>query len=118
MIFRILIATIAYCTLLSCSTAHKAKILKNWVGHNKNDLVWVWGAPTRTYSDGAGGEVLLYVERRGVYAGTAWDIYRATYFYVGRDGEIYHTLVKNSKDRSQRINIESSTAKQSVAIPQ
>jgi hypothetical protein len=97
---RILITAITCCALLSCSTARNTKILKNWIGHTKNDLIWVWGPPVRTDSDGAGGEVLQY-EERNAGSDNSWNIYRITYFYVGHDGEIYHTLVKNSKKPSQ-----------------
>ena len=35
-------------------------VMQAWVGHHQGDLIQSWGPPTRTTSDGRGGEILVY----------------------------------------------------------
>ncbi len=71
--------------------------MASWVGRSSNELILVWGAPTRENSDGAGGVVLTYeqyVPRQAVFVPGAGNIMMGGYtrtrqFYVRPDGTIY-----------------------------
>ncbi len=56
-----LLATIAVVVLSGCMTPEKMNALMgSWMGHNLNDLIASWGPPSRTMSDGQGGQILIY----------------------------------------------------------
>lgn len=38
--------------------------MASWLGHPANELVMAWGPPTRVFSDGRGGHVLVYAQQR------------------------------------------------------
>jgi hypothetical protein len=52
-VFAILVFTFVQCGSTS-------KIMASWVGHTKAELYQSWGPPTRTTSDGQGGEIAIY----------------------------------------------------------
>lgn len=43
----------------------EVKTLNSWMGYHKSKLIASWGAPSRTASDGKGGEVLVFENRHG-----------------------------------------------------
>ena len=82
------------------------KVMESWTGSHQSDLIASWGPPTRTASDGKGGEVLIYEAYvdLGQTPGTAyvdpWGNVRYTAprqngytrvreFYVDQNGIIY-----------------------------
>lgn len=72
--------------------------MQSWNGHTSQDLILQWGPPSRTTTDGAGGEVLVYEFWRPVnrafvpYAGWVqtggYTAVRS--FYVNASGVIYN----------------------------
>ena len=82
------------------------KAMASWVGHHKSELFQVWGPPQQIHSDGAGGEILVYIENisLGQTPGKVKQDYYGNYtyttpqqksynrsrmFYVNPDGIIY-----------------------------
>ena len=73
------------------------KIMDSWMGATKHSLILSWGPPSRTASDGDGGEVLVYAYSGysnsiplldGQYLpAQSWYDYRI--FYVSSEGKIY-----------------------------
>jgi hypothetical protein len=43
----------------------EVKALNSWMGSHKSKLIASWGVPSRTASDGKGGEVLVFENRQG-----------------------------------------------------
>lgn len=101
------------CALLILSGCLPTKALNSWLGHHKSELIRTWGPPTRTASDGAGGEILIY--EQGVYTGqvpgqmygngyggtsytapvqTGYN--RVRMFYCDKDGKVYMWKAKGS----------------------
>jgi hypothetical protein len=67
--------------------------MKSWVGRTANDLILELGPPTRTTSDGKGGQVLIYggeqvirTNRNGAVYSTRESVRE---YYVNEDGIIY-----------------------------
>lgn len=90
---------------LSCETTKQTEASKNdeikkaldsWKGSHKSKLIQSWGAPTRTASDGNGGEILIY-EQSPKTAGTlVYGFYiektvsNYTEMYADKNGIIYY----------------------------
>lgn len=49
---------------LSTGCASIDKTMQSWVGHSANDLIASWGPPQQVFSDGQGGQVLVYTQVR------------------------------------------------------
>ena len=80
--------TIAFLVVAFGCTSRK-KILNSWIGSTKQNLIYSWGPPARTESDGDGGEILIYARQIYIpqYRMNYWD-YKMMYCH--KDGEIYH----------------------------
>lgn len=99
----------------SCKTtsfAQKEKtMMDSWLGHTKAELLQSWGPPTKTDSDGQGGEILTYDKTvtLGQTPGTVYGngngginytrpnnnvVTRSRMFYVNQQGKIYHWLAQ------------------------
>jgi hypothetical protein len=50
-------------SLVGC-TNQIDKSLESWVGHDVNELIASWGPPSRSFSDGKGGQIFVYTETR------------------------------------------------------
>lgn len=61
----------------------------SWKGNTKQELIKSWGPPTKTSSDGSGGEILTYIRTMqfsfGYYIGN-------NHFYIDKTGKIYHVV--------------------------
>ena len=108
----ILFLTVCALTVLtSCKTTSFAtkekEAMDSWMGSQKSALILSWGPPTRTESDGNGGEILVYDKaiNLGQTAGTVYNngyggvnytsptsntVVRMRMFYVDSTGKIYH----------------------------
>ena len=80
-----LIAVIGFvCTLLLVGCISPGKAMQSWVGHHQSALIASWGPPTRTTSDGKGGQILIYEEyvNLGQTAGTIQRDFSDQYSYT------------------------------------
>jgi hypothetical protein len=84
------------------------KAMNSWLGSKKSTLILQWGPPTRTQSDGDGGQILIYdsspmsfqekpgrIYRNqngsiGYTSPTSSTVVRMRMFYVRENGQIYH----------------------------
>ena len=55
---------------------------KQWMGHNKAELIRAWGPPISVHSDRQGGTVLYYHRGDG-------DSQAIVYMYAHQDGTLY-----------------------------
>lgn len=55
---KILLLLLLSLTVMGCATVNNE--MQSWVGHPKSELIAQWGYPTRTGSDGKGGEILVW----------------------------------------------------------
>ncbi len=46
--------------LCSCASLNPSKTMQSWVGSQYSELMMSRGPPTRTTSDGQGGQILIY----------------------------------------------------------
>jgi hypothetical protein len=98
--------------LAGCASTRIKETMDSWLGHSKTELYANWGAPSRSTSDGAFGEILVYDEGRNYLAPTPGRIgsgsasistttyqrvaYTRTYqFFVNENGKIYRWIVRN-----------------------
>jgi hypothetical protein len=72
-------------TFLSCTP--QKEVFNSWIGHEKKELILSWGPPTRTTSDGNGGEVLIYSNQYSYNYQAYW--YHKM-MYVNGSNKIYH----------------------------
>ena len=78
--------------------------MDTWIGSNKQRLILKWGPPNRTASDGADGEVLIYVDSRyNPY--NRYIIYDYRMMYAHADGEIYYWKTRSSATPPQQIDV-------------
>lgn len=91
-------------SLVSCTTQKELQkqkddkeraIYDSWLQHPKSELIRSWGAPTRTVTDGQGGEILIYETSRkiaNVIYGTYMERTITNYkeMFVNSSGIIYH----------------------------
>jgi hypothetical protein len=85
----------------SCSSSHKAEDAKEdkrfnaWLHHSKSELVKKWGEPDSIFTDGKGGEILLYKEALD-YKSVMDERYTGLQFsfkkemFINRDSLIYN----------------------------
>jgi hypothetical protein len=83
------------CTTSKQIEAKETEALNSWIGSTKARLIQSWGAPTRTESDGQGGEILVYEDSRkiaNVVYGTYMEKTISNYkeMFVNTNGKIYH----------------------------
>jgi hypothetical protein len=67
--------------------------MDSWIGITKQQLLLKWGAPSSTYSDSAGSEILTYVKANGIpdlFMGGTLRINHTYSFYIDSSGKIYH----------------------------
>ncbi len=96
--------------LIISSCISTRKVMDSWIGASKQQLYMKWGPPTKTASDGGGGEILVYSEQGynpgipnyGVAPSTYWD---NKYFYVNSEGKIYHWMTKSEQIPPQQIDL-------------
>jgi hypothetical protein len=48
------------CILSDCSSRRFDRLMRDWDGHRLAELVVTWGQPQYTFSDGRGGQVVVY----------------------------------------------------------
>ena len=95
-------------SFLMFSCVSTRKVMNSWVGSTKQQLIKVWGPPSKTASDGATGEILVYSRKvyisgsQYVTAQTYWD---NKYFYVNSSGKVYHWIVKSEQVPPQQIDL-------------
>lgn len=76
---------------LSCTS--EKEIMGSWMGAQKKDLILSWGPPTRTTSDGNGGEVLVYSNQ---FAYNYQSYWKHTMFYVNSYNKVYHWIIQKN----------------------
>lgn len=98
--------------LFGCAASKITETMDSWLNHSKTELYATWGAPSRTISDGALGEILVYEEGRNYMVPNPGRIgsggsststttyqrvaYTRTYqFFVNERGRIYRWVVRN-----------------------
>ncbi len=74
-------------TMLSVSGCFSNNMLRDqlqsWIGRTESELIHSWGAPSRDYTDGKRGKILIYNERD--YNGSL----RIIQMYINKEGIIY-----------------------------
>lgn len=70
--------------LIACTS--QRQILDSWNGRHKKELILAWGPPSRTTSDGNGGEVLIYSNQSAYNGQVFW---KHTMMYANSAGKIY-----------------------------
>jgi hypothetical protein len=48
-----------------CAARRFDRLMRSWQGHTLEDLFRTWGPPNFLYSDGAGGQIVVYVPAPG-----------------------------------------------------
>jgi hypothetical protein len=107
--FLFLISTMSI-MLNSCSSTmfpNRVSSLDVWIGHTANELMQQMGPPYMIQDDGAGGQIITYVNsaylgdvNTGIRTKRSYtNIYisnltisKQRIFYVNKDGIIYHTM--------------------------
>jgi hypothetical protein len=90
-------------SLYSCVSDRK--VLDSWIEHNIKDVILRVGPPVQITSDGDGGKIYLFTDTNfGLYNGNTYYTY--IFFYVYKDGTIYHWLEKKGTIPPQRINVD------------
>lgn len=94
-----------------------ADVMASWIDHDRAELYREWGPPANTTSDGAGGEIAIYPERRyspsatynmpnGVrYSTGSNDVTINKLFYINKDGIIYYWKLQSVPNAPQRNDV-------------
>ena len=99
------ILLLALLSIASCSTnsTFSDQDLDAFKNHNKDYLLMKWGSPTKSFTNGFGGEIYTYVFQRWTMAGwLGLFIFPAvplnvTYsFFIDKHGEVYAWLRRRS----------------------
>ena len=89
---RATIALVLFFALTGCGSINAT--MQSWQGKPAHNLIMKWGPPTRTITDGAGGQVLTYdywVPRTFIpYLGWIGGYTATRSFYVNAEGVIYN----------------------------
>ena len=90
----LLIVLIAIC---SCNTQKKITAhFDSFLGKDKSELIYKWGPPSKTSSDGKDGEILTWAYKgatEGVVIGNTYSEntrYISLMIYVDKNGKAYH----------------------------
>jgi hypothetical protein len=87
--------------IITGCTGAITETMESWEGYHQSELIEVWGPPTRTASDGRGGQVLIYEtyvstgQTPGTYGGgvytnpTQTGYTRTRVFFVNASGYVY-----------------------------
>jgi len=96
---KIILITILL-SLVSCSTTKRTsasrqkeveKMMNNWIGSSKHDLLLTWGSPKSVSSDGNNGEILTFEELKRAFLqsyGYVTVVHRYM-FYVNNQSKVY-----------------------------
>lgn len=70
---RRVLGVVVLVMLSACASFNPSKVMQSWVGSHYSDLMLQWGPPTRSTTDGRGGQILIYEYDRntGQIPGTA-----------------------------------------------
>jgi len=107
-----LIVVLAFVLVVGCQNPQE--IAASWEGHNINDLIASWGAPTQVIDNGSDGKIMVWrrsasMQMQGTaqttYIGSsAYTTYQpgqtlqfsnSTTFWVSPDGTIYRSSFVN-----------------------
>jgi len=100
-----LFTSLAIVTLLFASSCtSQKKILNSWIGSSKQNLIYSWGPPAQTTSDGSDGEILIYA--RHIYAPSmGLNTWEYKMMYAHADGIIYHWRLSRHPVAPQQIDV-------------
>lgn len=99
-----LLTAVLLVVLFSCTSPKK--VMNSWVGDSRQNLIFKWGPPVQTASDGRGGEILTYAQR--VYSevgGTIVDYWDYRLFYVNSKDIVYHWMMRRSPNPPTTVNV-------------
>jgi hypothetical protein len=95
-VFSFLLLALSSNTISESEQAQKdddfKKSMDSWLGATKNALLLEYGAPNRTSSDGAGGEILVFEDLRRAYIadhGLTTAVHTCS-FYINKEGKVYY----------------------------
>lgn len=77
--------------VLSCTS--EKEVLNSWMGSTKHQVILNWGAPSRTASDGNGGEILVWSNQ---YSYNYQAFWKHTMMYFNQYGKAYHWVVQRN----------------------
>lgn len=94
--------------------------MNSWLGATKQQLLMNYGLPSRTGSDGAGGEIIVFsrqvvrdnpslVDRGGslqVQQGVPFVFYKHRMFYINVEGNVYHWNYESNQVPPDRLYMQ------------
>ena len=87
----VLLSAVLLVIFVGCSTVTPDAALKMWIGLPIQNAVIQWGPPTRTITDGAGGQVMewnFWVAGDGLFGD--YGHWQTRSLYAHADGSIYN----------------------------
>lgn len=83
--------------------------MNSWLGHSKRDLILSFGPPSRSESDGQGGEILVYSRRvYGNFPSGVVDYFEHRMFYIDTQNSVYHWLITRNPNPPDRLDMQMS----------